>query len=233
MFQENIFKILFLTVALAQLSFAYKECRFPINYVQKQSNEKDKDLPATLQLTKFIVDHGSNFYFKVNEKHKTVINSVLKELETSNDTEYQVQHLKDAIKAYDAKYPFCQGFPKLQNLKLMFNVILDQCRSDIRLKKDERVKLIVEVLDKYEDTVDNIFKEAEEFVNNFEQKFDELKKIIEQENKMLSVELDKWYKENYDISSDPRVKAESLVELPFEEFFLEATCPTRAALLKY
>ena len=159
--------------------------------------------------------------------------SVLQDLESLKNTEYQVQYLKDIIKEFEAKYPICQSFPQLKNLKLMYNVILDHCKDDIRLRKDERVKQIVEFLDKYENSVDNIFKVAEEFVTKFEQKFEDFVKVIEQENKTLSVELNKWYKEKYDISSDPRVKAESLVELPFEEFFLEAICPTRAALLKY
>ena len=158
---------------------------------------------------------------------------MLQDLESLKNTEYQVQYLKDLIKTFEAKYPFCQGFTKLQTMKLMYNDILDHCKDDIRLRKDERVKQIVEFLDKYENSIENIFKEAEEFVTKFEQKFEAFVKMIEQENKSLSVELNKWYKEEYDISSDPRVKAQSLVELPFEEFFLEATCPTRAALLKY
>lgn len=243
MFFKNIFKILLLGLALAHVSWVkkkqqqqkfpisnsnfkpeqknshfqlsnasseYIKCRFPDSYVLRQPSENDKKLPATLQLEKFIVDATANLLFKLNEVVTNTANAVIRDLEALPNGNHTVQQFRNEILENERTLPLCKTFFSMQVGMGVYDKVIDSYYG-----QPENVKADAYNLTK------NFEKETNNFNTQFEEKYEELKEAIERENKLLSEELNKWYKETYEVVGLAYGKSRAVLLLILDEWFAE------------
>ena len=204
-------------------SIDYRRCRFPSNYTLRQASVKDKNLPATIQLEKFIVDESANLYFKFNEYLKGICNAVIKELEGMHYGNRAVQQFKNKIIKHQERYLPCKTLHREEDMISVYEKVIDNYDHKPNYIRDNNAKLIIKALSKQNafNSIKNFSQELDRFNTKFEQKFEQLRVPIKQENQELSEELNEWYKEDYKTMNGAFNKFSTILDLPFDYWFLE------------
>ena len=208
---------------LSLASIDYRRCRFPSNYTLRPASVKDKNLPASIQLEKFIVDEGANLYFKFNEFLKNICNAVIKDLESMHYGNRAVQQFKNKIIKYQERYLPCKTLHREEDMISVYEKVIDRYDHSSNYIKDNNAKLIAKALDKRNafNSTKNFAQELERFNTKFEVKFKQLKEPIKQENQELSKELNEWYTDDYKTVNGAFNKFSMILDLPFDYWFLE------------
>ena len=198
--------------------FGHKLCRIPSNYTLRQSSEDDKKLPAVLQLEKSIVDATANLYFLRELKFKNILETIIKELETTS-----VQHLRGKMLNFERRFQPCKTLVERQFMTSIYDEIMRIYPLELWQYENYYVQLIIKAMENHDvGNYKSLFQtEMADYVKIFEEKFEELNEPIKEENEMFNKELNKWFEKVYNnAENDLFHKSQHIYDLIYQKFFL-------------